>query len=341
MSLEPTAKVVVQTTKGEIHMEIFAKETATFLKPFLQNCLDNKYKGIPFGKVLPYLVQTDGNGEGTKFKKRYHLRLKFSMKGCVGLVNSADSKSASVDGFFITSKEAPELNEHFVMIGRVIGDSIYNVIKMSQNDMKEDGETPVHPVVIEETRVTEKYFDDIEASTKEEAAEPKKKKRKAVKLDYGEDEEDTGFKMRSAHETLDDKRLGRGKQDSGKQDSEKPDNNEEKEEAEEKEDEGDVKHENGENGENGVNGQNEVHHGEGNKENHEEIRKPSIDDSRKSDLPKLDIVNIELATRKAETGVPPAKPERDPDIDPPYDSDLDLPDDTIEYEDLCKHKFTC
>lgn len=334
MSLEPTAKVVVQTTKGEIHMEIFAKETATFLKPFLQNCLDNKYKGIPFGKVLPYLVQTDGNGEGTKFKKRYHLRLKFSMKGCVGLVNSADSKSATVDGFFITSKEAPELNEHFVMIGRVIGDSIYNVIKMSQNDMKEDGETPVHPVVIEETRVTEKYFDDIEVTKNEEAAEPKKKKRKAVKLDYGEDEEDTGFKMRSAHETLDDKRLGKGKQDSGK-----PDKNEEaKDEAAQKESIGEVKHENGENG---INGQNEVHPGEGNKENHEKIRKPSIDGSRKSDLPKLDIVNIELATRKAETGVPPAKPERDPDIDPPYDSDLDLPDDTIEYEDLCKHKFTC
>lgn len=336
MSLEPTAKVVVQTTKGEIHMEIFAKETATFLKPFLQNCLDNKYKGIPFGKVLPYLVQTDGNGEGTKFKKRYHLRLKFSMKGCVGLVNSADSKSASVDGFFITSKEAPELNEHFVMIGRVIGDSIYNVIKMSQNDMKEDGETPVHPVVIEETRVIEKYFDDIEASKKEEAAEPKKKKRKAVKLDYGEDEEDTGFKMRSAHETLDDKRLGKGKQDSGK-----PDNNEEeKEEAEGKKEEakGEVRHENGENR---VNGLKEVDQVEGNKENHEEIRKPSTDVSRKSDLPKLDIVNIELATRKAESGVPPAKPERDPDIDPPYDSDLDLPDDTIEYEDLCKHKFMC
>lgn len=321
MSLEPTAKLVIQTTRGEIHMEVFAKETATFSKPFLQNCLDNKYKGIAFNKVLPYLVQTDGTGQGTKYKKRYHLRLKFSMKGCVGLVNSEDTKSASVDGFFITSKEAPELNEHFVMIGRVIGDSIYNVIKLSQNELKEDGETPMHPVVIEETRVIEKYFDDLEASTEPEAVEPKKKKRKAVKLDYdedGEDEEDLGFKMRSAHETLDDKRLGKGKKEESRREEENEDT--------EKKEEGTPENQEGENGDSG---------------DAPELQKPPMEESRKSDSPKLDIVNIELASKKSESGVPPAKPERDPEIDPPYDSDLDLPDDTIEYEQLCKHKFVC
>lgn len=328
MSLEPTAKVVVQTTKGEIHMEIFAKETATFLKPFLQNCLDNKYKGIPFGKVLPYLVQTDGTGQGTSFKKKFHLRLRFSMKGCVGLVNSADSKCASVDGFFITSKEAPELNDHFVMIGRVIGDSIYNVIKMAQNDMKEDGESPVHPVLIEETRVTEKYFDDIAASKEPEVAEPKKKKKKAVKLDYGEEEEDSGFKMRSAHETLDDKRLGKAK----KEENEKPGTEHNEMDGKES-----MVANHGEG--NGHNGAEQAV--EAKEETSGEIQRPPVDGARKSSLPKLDIVNIELATKKSESGVSQAKPERDPDIDPPYDSDLDLPDDTIEYEDLCKHKFVC
>lgn len=324
MSLEPTAKVVVKTTKGEIRMELFAKETEAFLKPFLQNCLDNKYKGIPFGKVLPYLVQTDGTGQGTSFKKKFHLRLRFSMKGCVGLVNSADSKYASVDGFFITSKEAPELNDHFVMIGRVVGDSIYNVIKMAQNDMREDGESPVHPVLIEETTVTGKYFDDIAPSKEPEAEEPKKKKKKAVKLDYGEEEEDSGFKMRSAHETLDDKRLGKAKKKAETEINEKD----------------------------GVEstaanfGEGNGHNGEGQaveaKEGpSEEIQRPSVDSGRKSSLPKLDIVNIELANKKPKSGLSQAKPERDPDIDPPYDSDLDLPDDTIEYEDLCKHRFVC
>ncbi|PYD20906.1 hypothetical protein DND58_30880, partial [Pseudomonas syringae pv. pisi] len=97
--------MIVQTTKGEIQIELFAKELPEFARPFLQNCLDNKYKDISFDKVLPNLVQTGATGSGTAYKKKFHSRLKFSIKGCGGLVNSADDKYASVDGFFITTKE--------------------------------------------------------------------------------------------------------------------------------------------------------------------------------------------------------------------------------------------
>uniref|UniRef100_A0A0L0NZU6 PPIase cyclophilin-type domain-containing protein n=1 Tax=Candidozyma auris TaxID=498019 RepID=A0A0L0NZU6_CANAR len=321
--MDPTAEVIVQTTKGEIQIELFAKELPEFARPFLQNCLDNKYKDISFDKVLPNLVQTGATGSGTAYKKKFHSRLKFSIKGCVGLVNSADDKYASVDGFFITTKEAPELNNHYVMIGRVVGDSIYNVIKMSQNDLKEDGETPVHPVFIKETRVTKKFFTDLEASGEEiKAEEPKKKKRKAIKLAYDEEEGADGeseFRMRSAHEMLGDKKLAKADSDHAEKNT--------AHKADKKIDENKA----------------ELH-----KDLHVVNQKGKIKDLAASSLEiqqlgttRLEIMSADVITKRKESEKLPQNLERDPTIDPPYDSDLDLPEDTVEYEQLCKHQYVC
>lgn len=362
--MEPTAKVVIQTTRGEIFIELFAKETEKFCRPFLQNCLDNKYKDIAFNKVLPNLVQTQGNGQGTKIKKSYHLRLKFTTKGCVGLVDAEDSKNATVDGFFITTKEAPELNNHFVMIGRVMGDSLYNVVKMAQNDLKEDGETPVHPIKIEDTRVTEAYFPDLKPSKREdEVAEPKKKKRKAVKLDYDEeegDEEGQLFKMRSAHETLDDKKLVKGtdeeKQSTQKNQDEYTDNKDKKATSgdEEKESSEENAEEKPEEEEEKPKKKTEEPKKKSDKKSEEKVEEQPEEEPEEKLDPKVpkneksarkpsnhEIVSVELANKQAETEVSTRRHERDLDLDPPYDSDLDLDMDSIEYEQLCKHKFVC
>lgn len=215
-SLEPatTAKVALITTKGPIEIELWAKEVPNISRVFIQNCLDKKYIGTTFNKVIKdYLVQTSKikEPETLKLKDEFHSRLKFNKRGLVGAVHDDKRNSNNVDSLFITLKPTPEFNNNYVLFGKIMGDSIYNVVKINESELESE-ETPMYPAEITDIKILVQYFDDL-VESKEHIAEPAKKKAKKakksrVKLDYTlEDEEDTGFKMKSAHDLLSDSKL--------------------------------------------------------------------------------------------------------------------------------------
>lgn len=215
-SLEPatTAKVVLITTKGPIEIELWAKEVPNISRQFIQNCLDKKYIGTTFNKVIKdYLVQTSKikESETSQLKDEFHSRLKFNKRGLVGAVHNDRRNSNNVDSLFITLKPAPEFNNNYVLFGKIMGDSIYNVVKINESELESE-ETPMYPAEIIDIQILIQYFDDLVESKEHIAEPPKKKAKKAkkprVQLDYAlEDEEDTGFKMKSAHDLLSDSKL--------------------------------------------------------------------------------------------------------------------------------------
>lgn len=209
MEIPTSAKVRFTTSKGNIDVELYAHELPASCRAFLQNCIDNKYAGLEFGKIEPLHVEVTPKSFDTKMRREFHSRVKFSARGNIALLNIEDSPLASADGFFITLKPQPDFNNRYVVVGKVVGDLIYNVVKILEGETMEDGVTPKYAVRITGVEVLQPYFEDLKkAENKVEVREPLRKKAKpAVKLSYDDvdddgDVEDDEFVMKSAHELL-------------------------------------------------------------------------------------------------------------------------------------------
>ncbi|ODV69204.1 cyclophilin-like protein, partial [Hyphopichia burtonii NRRL Y-1933] len=199
-----TAKVIFHTSKGEIHMEIWAKETPATSRAFIENCINKRYVGLSFNKIIKdYMIQSDSlDKPKTAFKSEFHSRLRFNQRGYIGASKLEGNKS-SVDSFFITLKELPQFNNEYVLFGKVIGNSVYNVVDISQSELVND-DTPRYPTKIQDISVSIKYFEDVrvEEMDEEEVQQPPKKKqaKSRVKLDYEDEEEEetVDFRIKSS-----------------------------------------------------------------------------------------------------------------------------------------------
>lgn len=205
----PTAKVLLKTTAGEILLELFGKQTPKTTRNFLQLCLDGYYDGTIFHRLVPKFIIQGGDPTGTgqggessydgePFEDEFHSRLKFTRRGLLGMANTGKDDNGSQ--FFLTLAATPELQGRNTMFGRVVGDTIYNLMKMAEGELeKEDGDRPLYPEKVIGTEILVNPFEDmvkrerVAKRTAEEQAASKKKqpKRKAGKamLSFGGDDE--------------------------------------------------------------------------------------------------------------------------------------------------------
>ena len=170
---QPTAKVLLQTTAGDILLELFAKQTPLASRNFLQLCLDGYYNDTMFHRLVPgFVVQggdPTGTGEGGEaiydgglFADEFHTRLKFNRRGLLGMANSG-KKDDNGSQFFLTLGKAEELNGKNTMFGRVVGDTIYNLMKMAEAELADgDGnERPLYPTKILGAEILVNPFEDM------------------------------------------------------------------------------------------------------------------------------------------------------------------------------------
>lgn len=207
---QPTAKVVLHTTAGDLALELFAKQTPLASRNFLQLCLDGYYDNTIFHRVVPgFIIQggdptgTGSGGEssydGEPFADEFHTRLKFNRRGLLGMANTG-KKDDNGSQFFLTLAQTPDLTSRNTMFGRIEGDTIYNLMKMGEADLTEEegSERPLYPAKITTTEIIVNPFEDMvkRMQTAQPAAQekkgPKKAKRKAAKqlLSFGGDEGD-------------------------------------------------------------------------------------------------------------------------------------------------------
>ncbi|ODV82127.1 cyclophilin-like protein [Suhomyces tanzawaensis NRRL Y-17324] len=337
-----TASLTITTTKGEIQLELWAKEVPETSRQFLQNCIDKKYHNQPFGTITSDLVQTTLSLVSYHLRNEYHSRIRFK-KGLLAAAreNENANHNHSVDEFFITLKQVP-FHNRYIVFGRVVGESIYNVVKIGDSDMGESG--PLYPAIITDVVVHESYFDLIPSvsAVVEEAEEPPKKKPKKtvlVKLAFEEDEDDeedshASFKMKSAHEVLNDKRLSRT--------AVVPEGTiEEKATQDKNKDEGKLP---------------EVDNEKGTLPSHKEAINPDnakysqdittiiLDKQEVSEIGPSDEKSQAKTSQPAQLAQPSPdtkklKPSREPYLDSDYDSNLDLSGDEHDSEAIHKHRF--
>lgn len=205
----PTAKVLLHTTTGDLELELFAKQTPVTSRNFLQLCLDGYYDNTVFHRLVKGFILQGGDPTGTgqggessydgePFADEFHSRLKYTRRGLLGMANTG-KKDDNGSQFFFTLAATPELQERNTMFGRVAGDTIYNLMKMAEAEIRDEtDDQPMYPTKITSTEIIINPFDDmvkrvrVAERTESEPRKTKKPKRKAGKnvLSFGEEGDD-------------------------------------------------------------------------------------------------------------------------------------------------------
>jgi peptidyl-prolyl cis-trans isomerase SDCCAG10 len=151
---------VLETTHGEIEIELFARECPLATRNFVLLCLDGYYDRCEFHRVINgFMVQTgdrtntgsegktlvfgnDRESARKKYKDELHSRIKFNKRGQVACANEGRRDSNSSQ-FFITLERCAHLDRKHTIFGKVVGQTFYNVQRIGEVECV--GEKPVKP----------------------------------------------------------------------------------------------------------------------------------------------------------------------------------------------------
>ncbi|KAJ3491384.1 hypothetical protein NLI96_g740 [Meripilus lineatus] len=181
MALPTKGRVIVDTTVGEIDIELWSKETPKACRNFLALAMEGYYDGVIFHRYVSVpgvfgesLIRTSGSSqtswcrleiepervqEEKPFEDEIHPRLRFAHRGIVAMANNG-TKNSNDSQFFITLDRADELHGKHTLFGRVIGDTIFNVLKIGGMEIDEN-ERPLYPPKIKTIRILDNPFPDI------------------------------------------------------------------------------------------------------------------------------------------------------------------------------------
>jgi len=237
-SLEPQTegKVIMHTTKGEIAIELWAKECPKAVRNFVQLAMEGYYDGCLFHRAIKdFMVQTgDPTGTGTggesiygkEFMDEIHSRLRFSHRGILAMASNGPNTNGSQ--FFITLGKCEWLTHKHTIFGRIAGDSIYNALKIAECEADASDRPITSLTYIKNIEILWNPFDDcfpraskmVQPEIVDVAAERKKKKkqRNLSLLSFGEEQaqddhqikqiaNDMNVKGKSSHDLLDDQGL--------------------------------------------------------------------------------------------------------------------------------------
>ena len=118
-----TAKM--QTSKGDITIELTPKETPETVNNFVFLAQTGYYDGLDFHRVItspPFMIQggcplgTGTGGPGYQFKDEFSPNLRHD-EGVISMANAGPGTNGSQ--FFITLAPQPHLNNHHSVFGRV------------------------------------------------------------------------------------------------------------------------------------------------------------------------------------------------------------------------------
>ena len=234
-------KVSLETSVGDIEIELWSRECPKACRNFVQLCMEGYYNKNKFHRVVKdFIVQggdPTGSGQGGEsiygapFKDECHSRLRFVRRGLVAMANAGKDDNASQ--FFFTMGPTQELQGKHTLFGKVVGDTIYNMVKLQEVEVGPD-DRPLHPPKILKTKVLNNPFPDIEPRKAiemilDDDENQKKKKKpksnmKATKnfklMSFGEEAEEeeealqtvskSQFKKpKSAHDLLNDEKLSK------------------------------------------------------------------------------------------------------------------------------------
>lgn len=200
--LKTTAKCVISTSKGDLEVELWAKECPNTCRNFMDMALHNDFNGDSFnsyseGKYLSVVRSVEHLQKGvSELKIEWNSRLSITQDGIL----CWNPKERT---FFIsTNKWQNYATDEFTIFGMVVGDSIYKFREWLSSDIdtesndKSDIKKFIYPPVIEDIIITIPYFKDLKEKrsiAQNNDLEPPKKNRSlmpkvVLSFDDGDDD---------------------------------------------------------------------------------------------------------------------------------------------------------
>ncbi len=146
--------VKIETTMGDIVVELFPKEAPNTVGNFLTLTKKGFYDGIIFHRVIPnFMVQTgDPTGTGTggpgyKFADEFSKDLRHDRPGRLSMANAGPGTNGSQ--FFITHVPTPHLDNRHSIFGQVIeGQDVVIKIGNAPRDRRDKPNEPIKMVSV-------------------------------------------------------------------------------------------------------------------------------------------------------------------------------------------------
>jgi cyclophilin family peptidyl-prolyl cis-trans isomerase/HEAT repeat protein len=114
---------VLHTKKGDIRIELFARDAPMTVDNFIQLAQSGFYNGLAFGRVVPNFVIQGGDPRGDQnggpgYQIRDEINLRQYETGTVGMALSGKDTGGSQ--FFITHSPQPHLDGSYTVFGQVV-----------------------------------------------------------------------------------------------------------------------------------------------------------------------------------------------------------------------------
>ena len=128
-----TIQARIDTSKGSIHLNLFADEAPVTVANFVNLASRGYYDGLKFHRVIAdFMVQggcPEGNGRGGpgyQFEDEFATALRHDRPGRLSMANAGPGTNGSQ--FFITHVPTPWLDDAHTIFGEVVGDADQTVV---------------------------------------------------------------------------------------------------------------------------------------------------------------------------------------------------------------------
>ena len=154
--------VVLQTTKGNIEIELFPNVAPKAVKNFITHVKEGYYDHVPFHRVIKnFMIQTgdpSGTGMGGEsiwhkpFADEFKPGYTFDKAGVVAMANRGPNTNGSQ--FFITVAPTRWLNGHYTIFGKVVrGMGVVHKIENVPTSGRRGGDRPLERIEIVKAKI--------------------------------------------------------------------------------------------------------------------------------------------------------------------------------------------
>lgn len=151
-------KVKIETNKGTIKIDLFAKQAPKTVDNFLRLAKTGFYNGIIFHRVIPnFMIQTGDptgtgmGGPGYTFSDEFSPTLKHDKPGVLSMANSGPNTNGSQ--FFITEVATPWLDNRHSIFGQVTEG--IDVVHAIANAPRDGRDKPLETISMQKVEVIE------------------------------------------------------------------------------------------------------------------------------------------------------------------------------------------
>jgi cyclophilin family peptidyl-prolyl cis-trans isomerase len=160
MTIDPnkTYTATIDTTAGEIKLELYPKDAPNHVNSFVFLARDGYYEGVIFHRVIPgFMIQggdptgTGSGGPGYKLKQEFNPRS--HKRGVLSMARTNDPNSAGSQ-FFLMHEDSPFLDNQYTAFGMIT--SGIEVVDKIVSAPRDANDRPKNPTKINKITIEEK-----------------------------------------------------------------------------------------------------------------------------------------------------------------------------------------